>query len=109
MKTDFYRQLRHRNCVLMYGLFKNEMDKTMLVTEHVPLGSLDKFLDENTGLDLTELQWMCVHIARGMTYLHSLAILHNDLAAKHIMLTINDKANQGKYLPKISDFAGLKL
>ncbi len=77
----------------------------MLVMEHVSPGSLDKFVDEQADfLDLTELQWMCVHIARGMTYLHSCNILHNDLAARNVLLTLNDKQNQGKYLPKISDF-----
>ena len=90
----------------MYGLFKNEVEKTtMLVMEHVSLGSLDKFLDEKGDtLDLKELEWMCVHIARGMTYLHSSKILHNDLAARNVLLTKNDKENEGKYLPKISDF-----
>ncbi len=89
----------------MYGLFKSEIEKTtLLVMEYVSLGSLDKFLDKNTNVDLLELQWMCVHIARGMTYLHTLHILHNDLAARNVLLTMNDKQNEGKYLPKISDF-----
>jgi serine/threonine protein kinase len=90
----------------MYGLFKSEVEKTtMLVMEHVSLGSLDEFLGEKADvLDLKELEWMCVHIARGMSYLHSCNILHNDLAARNVLLTINDKQNEGKYLPKISDF-----
>ncbi len=89
----------------MYGLFKSEVEKTtMLVMEHVSLGSLDKFLDENEDTLDTELTWMCVHIARGMTYLHSSKILHNDLAARNVLLTKNDRENEGKYLPKISDF-----
>ncbi len=90
----------------MYGLFKSEVENTtMLVMDLVSLGSLEKFLDEQAGaLDLKELQWFCVHIARGMAYLHSRNILHNDLAARNVLLTINDKQNEGKYLPKISDF-----
>jgi serine/threonine protein kinase len=39
-----------------------------------------------------------------MTYLHSKDILHNDLAARNVLLTKNDIDNDGKYLLKISDF-----
>jgi STE20-like kinase len=89
----------------MYGLFKSEEEKTMLVMEYVTLGSLDNFLyEKKDSLDLKELEWMCVHIARGMAYLHSSKILHNDLAARNVLLTLNDNTNEGKYLPKISDF-----
>ena len=47
---------------------------------------------------------MCVHIARGMNYLHSKNILHNDLAVRNVLLTKNDREKDGKYLLKVSDF-----
>lgn len=73
--------------------------------EMMPLGSLDAFLEHNEGaIDTKELQMMCVHIARGMSFLHSKDILHNDLATRNVLLTKNDRENDGKYLLKVSDF-----
>jgi serine/threonine protein kinase len=100
----FHRALRHRNCVLMYGLYQ-EAEKVYVVMELLSLGSLDKFLEENEEkIDVKDLQMMCVHIARGMAYLHSVDLLHNDLAARNVLLTLNDSADDGKYLVKVSDF-----
>ncbi len=73
--------------------------------EMLGLGSLDGFLEKNQGI-LTEedLLWMSLHVARGLAYLHSKKILHNDLAARNVLLTKNDRENDGKYLLKVSDF-----
>ena len=89
----------------MYGLYKspNPKEEPCLVLEYVPLGSLDKFLEKNQ-VEVTESLWMSVHIARGMAYIHSLGILHNDLAARNVLMTKNDRENDGKYLLKIADF-----
>jgi serine/threonine protein kinase len=87
----------------MYGLYKQN-DQFFLVMEYLPLGSLDEFLENNTMLDKTELGWMCFHVARGMAYLHSKDILHNDLAARNLLVTKNDFERDGKYLLKVSDF-----
>jgi serine/threonine protein kinase len=58
--------------------------------EYLPLGSLDGFLEANHGnIDEKELTFMSVHIARGMSYLHSKDILHNDLAARNALITKN--------------------
>ena len=69
------------------------------------MGSLDTFLEENEGeIGAYDLTMMCVHIARGMNYLHSKNILHNDLAVRNVLLTKNDREKDGKYLLKVSDF-----
>ncbi len=69
------------------------------------LGSLDQFLDKNMAtLDENDLQMMCLHVARGMTYLHSQGILHNDLAARNVLVSQNSEKNDGSYLLKVSDF-----
>jgi serine/threonine protein kinase len=73
--------------------------------EKVSLGSLDVFLVDNEGqIDGKDLQMMCVHIARGMAYLHSVDLLHNDLAARNVLVTLNDTKDDGKYSVKVSDF-----
>ncbi len=69
------------------------------------MGSLDKFLeDHEDSVEISELKMMCVHIARGMSYLHSRDIIHNDLAARNVLLTPNNVPDDGKYLCKVSDF-----
>jgi serine/threonine protein kinase len=76
-----------------------------VVMEMLSLGSLDLFLEENEGqIEEKDLQMMCVHIARGMAYLHSVDLLHNDLAARNVLVTLNDSKEDGKYLVKVSDF-----
>jgi Janus kinase 2 len=98
------RGLRHRNCVLLYGLYK-EREQLYVVMEMLSLGSLNVFLEENEGqIEVKDLQMMCVHIARGMAYLHSVDLLHNDLAARNVLVTKNDLKEDGKYLVKVSDF-----
>ncbi len=89
----------------LYGLHKspNPKEEPCLVLEYVPLGSLDKLLQQNQ-IEVSECQWMSVHVARGMSYIHSLDILHNDLAARNVLVTKNDRENEGKYLLKIADF-----
>jgi serine/threonine protein kinase len=90
--------------VLLYGLFQ-ENSRLYVVMEMLSLGSLKDFLEENEGgIDPQELQMMCVHIARGMSYLHSQNLLHNDLATRNVLLTNNDRDGDGKYLLKVSDF-----
>ena len=101
---DNFRDLKHRNCVLLYGMYEDNQS-LFLVMEIMSLGSLDKFLEENEGdIHTDDLRMMCVHIARGMYYLHSRNVLHNDLAVRNVLLTKNDRPNDGKYLLKVSDF-----
>jgi serine/threonine protein kinase len=89
---------------LFYGLYK-EQDSVFIVMELLPLGSLDNFLTDNEGgLETRDLLMMCVHISRGMSYLHSKNIVHNDLSARNVLLTKNDRETDGKYLLKVCDF-----
>ncbi len=74
--------------------------------EYCELGSASTFLKKNfSEISNVDLTWMCVHIARGMSYLHSKnpVILHNDLAARNILLDKSD-GKEGKFLAKVSDF-----
>lgn len=75
------------------------------VMEYLSLGSLHAFLkNSGSALNSDEMLKMCVHISRGMSYLHEKNILHNDLAARNILMTKNDIETDGKYLLKVSDF-----
>jgi hypothetical protein len=72
--------------------------------EFMPLGDLESFLRKNDGeIPVRELLWIALHIARGMFHIHSqLKINHNDLASRNVLLTNNDRTNEGKYLAKVA-------
>uniref|UniRef100_A0A2M4BA58 non-specific serine/threonine protein kinase n=1 Tax=Anopheles marajoara TaxID=58244 RepID=A0A2M4BA58_9DIPT len=73
------RSLSHNNVLRFIGvLYKDK--KLHLVTEFIPGGSL-KELIHDSGLPLSWLQRMSFarDIARGMSYLHSMNIIHRDL------------------------------
>jgi serine/threonine protein kinase len=101
-------EMRHPNCVLMYGITKIE-ENHALVMEFMALGSLNTFLnelvEEGEQLTLKDSLYMALHIARGMKYLHNKEILHNDLAARNVLLMKNPSQSEGSsYLLKIADF-----
>ncbi len=96
-------QLNHRNIVRLFGLFKAE--SLMIVSEYCPEGDLKSLLDKSVdALSSHELLFMSLHIARGMLYLSSKNILHNDLAARNVLVSLNERTNENKYLCKIGDF-----
>ncbi|KAM5548873.1 LEAF RUST 10 DISEASE-RESISTANCE LOCUS RECEPTOR-LIKE PROTEIN KINASE-like 2.5 [Rosa sericea] len=101
----------HVNIVTLVG-FCYEGEKTALIYEYMPNGSLDKFIhykqgssDESCRLEWITLSEIAVGIARGLEYLHrgcNTRILHFDIKPQNILL---DK----DFCPKISDFGLAKL
>jgi serine/threonine protein kinase len=92
-----------RYCVYFLG-FCHIQDQLYLVFEYLCFGDLEDFLSSNTEKNLDdELPWFCIHIAKGMNFIitqHQL--LHNDLAARNILVALNDRTGEGKYIAKIS-------
>jgi serine/threonine protein kinase len=91
--------------VPFYGLFRTS-ESQYIVIEYMCYGDLESYLDKNVGMfDLNEKLWMTVHIARGMNYIHSqLEINHNDLAARNVLVGLNDRPNEGKHILKVAGF-----
>ncbi len=83
-----------------YGFF--ESHKKFLVFEFMSCGDLHSFLEKNSvKLSLQELLWFCIHIATGMSYIHTLGTLHNDLACRNVLVCRNDGFEEGEYIAKI--------
>ncbi|KAG0553634.1 hypothetical protein KC19_12G026900 [Ceratodon purpureus] len=98
--------VKHRNLVKLKGCCIRK-DQRLLVHEFVEVGDLEQVLFENSRH--VNLTWpvrrnICVGVANGIHYLHSLAqprIVHRDIKASNILLDKNLE-------PKIADF-GLAL
>ncbi|XP_076881597.1 cysteine-rich receptor-like protein kinase 2 isoform X2 [Bidens hawaiensis] len=94
-------QIHHRNLLGLLG-WSIEGSNLLLVLEHMPNGSLDKFLwGEKKGA----LSWKTRHdiilgIARGLAHLHKefhVRIVHRDIKSSNILLDED-------FQPKVADF-----
>ncbi|XP_057828701.1 G-type lectin S-receptor-like serine/threonine-protein kinase SD2-5 [Cryptomeria japonica] len=100
--------IHHLNLVRLKGFCAEESHR-MLVYEHLPNGSLDKWIFPN-DTDRFVLDWktrskIVLHIARGLAYLHEECeqrIIHFDIKPQNILLDENFNA-------KVSDFGLAKL
>ncbi|CAO2823614.1 unnamed protein product [Amaranthus hypochondriacus] len=108
-------RMHHLNLVRLWG-FCNEKGRRILVYEHVPNGSLNKFLfmSSQVGTDSQEqkpmLDWniryrIALGVARAIAYLHEEClewVLHCDIKPENILLGED-------FCPKVADFGLSKL
>ncbi|KAL1565515.1 rust resistance kinase Lr10-like [Salvia divinorum] len=102
-------RIHHVNVVQLIG-FSVEGLKCALVYEYLPNGSLDRYIFNQQGLEVTALRYekmfeIALGVARGIDYLHrgcDMQILHFDIKPHNILL--DDKFN-----PKVSDFGLAQL
>uniref|UniRef100_A0A0N5BS11 Tyrosine-protein kinase n=1 Tax=Strongyloides papillosus TaxID=174720 RepID=A0A0N5BS11_STREA len=89
------RKFDHPNVVRLFGIAAGQ-EPLMLIMELCTNGALDKYLQKNT-LDIDRKMNMCCGAAFGIEYLHSLKIIHRDIAARNCLYG-------GDGQVKISDF-----
>ncbi|XP_027095331.1 G-type lectin S-receptor-like serine/threonine-protein kinase At1g34300 [Coffea arabica] len=121
-EVNIIARMHHLNLVRLWG-FCTEKNRRLLVYEHVPNGSLDKFIFQRdlVNLDLDEspqeladrkpvLDWniryrIALGVARAIAYLHEEClewVLHCDIKPENILLGDD-------FCPKVSDFGLAKL
>ncbi len=96
------RRMNHPNIVRYLGLYHGK-DYVYIVMEYVPSGSLDMYLrkpDNRLITTDTALLGLCTDTAAGMQYLSNKRVVHGDLAARNVLVSITD----GKLVAKIADF-----
>uniref|UniRef100_A0A0E0FF93 non-specific serine/threonine protein kinase n=1 Tax=Oryza nivara TaxID=4536 RepID=A0A0E0FF93_ORYNI len=101
--------IHHINLVRLIG-FCAEKSQRLLVYEHMPKGSLDRWLYHQQGSPAPALDWwtrykIITQVAKGLSYLHEecmMRIAHLDVKPQNILLDDNFNA-------KLSDFGLCKL
>ncbi|MFS7917214.1 putative protein kinase RLK-Pelle-LRR-I-1 family [Helianthus anomalus] len=98
-EIDVLSKCEHPNIVSLFG-FCYEGSEMILVYEYVSNGSLENYLESNDKM--SNVTWaqrlnMCIHIAKGLEYLHTTTedkqrIIHRDIKSANILLGGNLEA-----------------
>eukprot|EP01097_Dermamoeba_algensis_P006150 TRINITY_DN3870_c0_g1_i3.p1 TRINITY_DN3870_c0_g1~~TRINITY_DN3870_c0_g1_i3.p1 ORF type:complete len:680 (-),score=173.12 TRINITY_DN3870_c0_g1_i3:253-2292(-) len=77
----------HPNIISLLGICVNPKDQTiMIITEFLKKGSLKNYLQFRIDISVDNMINMCQGIASGMCHLNKLNIIHNDLAARNVLV-----------------------
>ena len=94
-----YRKLinvDHENIVTVYGITKDEYG-ILVVMEYFPSKTLEEKMLENGIFSIRDMKSVILQIAKGVSTIHDLGIVHRDLSANNILI---DKSGR----VKITDF-----
>lgn len=71
-------------------------DDLLIIMEYLPLGNLyDYIIKQTQPLNILQIQNFALGISSGMQCLHSLNIVHRDLACRNIFLFLDNAGNLG--------------
>ena len=94
-----YRKLinvEHENIVTVYGITKDEYG-ILVVMEYFPSKTLEEKMLENGIFSVRDMKSVILQIAKGVSTIHDIGIVHRDLSANNILI---DKSGR----VKITDF-----
>ncbi|ESK94344.1 hypothetical protein Moror_8209 [Moniliophthora roreri MCA 2997] len=106
-----WRQLKHPNVLPCLGLYylDNRQERVCLVSPWMENGNLAQFLRAQPSDSIDHLQLMH-DIASGLSYLHTLKIVHGDLKGLNILMTPSHRACIADFgLSRVADSQLLKL
>lgn len=70
-----------------------------MLIEYCDGGALDSVMAElEKGLSETQIAYVCQQMCRGLAFLHSAKVIHRDLKAGNVLLTMTGGVKLGVYI-----------
>ncbi|GAB0092124.1 serine/threonine-protein kinase 10 [Sergentomyia squamirostris] len=88
VEIDILSEIKHHNIVELYEAFSLE-DKLWMLIEYCDGGALDSIMVElEKPLTEPQIAYVCKHMTAGLNFLHKNKIIHRDLKAGNVLLTM---------------------
>ncbi|KAJ6632875.1 STE20-like serine/threonine-protein kinase, partial [Pseudolycoriella hygida] len=89
VEIDILSEIRHPNIVELYEAFSLD-DKLWMLIEYCDGGALDSIMVElEKPLTEPQIAYVCKHMTEGLSFLHKNKIIHRDLKAGNVLLTMD--------------------
>ncbi|KAL4300630.1 hypothetical protein AHAS_Ahas17G0220100 [Arachis hypogaea] len=95
-------KVKHRNLTVLRGYYAGAPDVRLLVYDYMPNGNLGTLLQEASQQDGHVLNWPMRHlialgIARGLSFLHSVPIVHGDVKPQNVLFDADFEAHLSEF------------
>ncbi|XP_023171257.2 serine/threonine-protein kinase 10 isoform X2 [Drosophila hydei] len=88
VEIDILSEIKHPNIVELYEAFSID-DKLWMLIEYCDGGALDSIMVElDKALTEPQIAYVCKHMTEGLTFLHKNKVIHRDLKAGNVLLTM---------------------
>uniref|UniRef100_A0A1L8DKB6 Putative serine/threonine protein kinase n=1 Tax=Nyssomyia neivai TaxID=330878 RepID=A0A1L8DKB6_9DIPT len=89
VEIDILSEIKHQNIVELYEAFSLD-DKLWMLIEYCDGGALDSIMVElEKPLTEPQIAYVCKHMTEGLNFLHKSKIIHRDLKAGNVLLTMD--------------------
>ncbi|XP_021743828.1 probable LRR receptor-like serine/threonine-protein kinase At4g36180 [Chenopodium quinoa] len=101
-EAEMLGKVKHRNITVLRGYYAGPPDIRLLVYDYMPNGNLATLLQEASHHDGHVLNWPMRHlialgIARGITFLHSLDMVHGDIKPQNVLFDADFEAHLSEF------------
>ncbi|XP_055855630.1 serine/threonine-protein kinase 10 isoform X2 [Episyrphus balteatus] len=88
VEIDILSEIKHPNIVELYEAFSLD-DKLWMLIEYCDGGALDSIMVElEKPLTEPQIAYVCKHMTEGLSFLHKNRVIHRDLKAGNVLLTM---------------------
>ncbi|RIA96769.1 kinase-like domain-containing protein [Glomus cerebriforme] len=91
------KKLKESQHILQFYGIAQDATAMYMVTEWCEYGNLQEYYQGYGPLDWHRKTQLAVDIARGLTFLHAVAILHHDIRSENILITIHNQAKLANF------------
>ncbi|XP_055595563.1 STE20-like serine/threonine-protein kinase isoform X3 [Uranotaenia lowii] len=89
VEIDILSEIRHENIVELYEAYSID-DKLWMLIEYCDGGALDSIMVElEKPLTEQQIAYVCKHMCEGLNHLHKNKVIHRDLKAGNVLLTMD--------------------